>query len=156
MPRPSHPPWLDNSNYTWRTIHVMKLLIMQFSPASYHFIALRSKYSLQTIMRRLKLLVFKDTFIKMLQVIKVIQEVLWRTNRLLSLIRHGPRWKRRVQQFFYRCMCIRYRGNVYAEPLPSNGRVIFIEPMPSNDRGIHRQTRTQSNVISKAYSIFSK
>jgi hypothetical protein len=26
MPRPSHPPWLDNSNYTWRTIQVMKLL----------------------------------------------------------------------------------------------------------------------------------
>jgi hypothetical protein len=32
MPSPSHPPWLDNSNYTWRTIQVMKLLIMQFSP----------------------------------------------------------------------------------------------------------------------------
>jgi hypothetical protein len=47
MPRPSHPPWLDNSNYTWRKFQVMKLLIMQFSPASYHFIPLRSKYSLQ-------------------------------------------------------------------------------------------------------------
>jgi hypothetical protein len=30
----------------------------------------------------------------------IIQEVLGRTNRLLSLIRHGPHWKRRVQQFF--------------------------------------------------------
>jgi hypothetical protein len=27
------------------------------------------------------------------------QEVLERTHRLLSLIRHGPHWKRRVQQF---------------------------------------------------------
>jgi hypothetical protein len=25
MPRPSHPPWLNNSNYTWRTVQVMKL-----------------------------------------------------------------------------------------------------------------------------------
>jgi hypothetical protein len=31
MPCPSHPPWLDNSNYTWRRVQVMKLLIMQFS-----------------------------------------------------------------------------------------------------------------------------
>jgi hypothetical protein len=30
MPRPSYPPWLDNSNYTWRTIQVMKLLIMHY------------------------------------------------------------------------------------------------------------------------------
>jgi hypothetical protein len=25
---PSHPPWLDHSNYTWRRVKVMKLLIM--------------------------------------------------------------------------------------------------------------------------------
>jgi hypothetical protein len=25
---PSHPPWLDHSNYTWRRVQVMKLLIM--------------------------------------------------------------------------------------------------------------------------------
>jgi hypothetical protein len=30
MPCPSHPPWLDHSNYIWRTIQVMKLLVMQF------------------------------------------------------------------------------------------------------------------------------
>jgi hypothetical protein len=47
MPCPSHPPWLDNSNYTWRTVQVMKLPIMQFSLTSYHFIPLRSKYSPQ-------------------------------------------------------------------------------------------------------------
>jgi hypothetical protein len=50
------------------------------------------------------------------------QEVLGRTNRLLSLIRHGPHWKRRVQQFFYCCMCMRYRGNVSTEPMPSNDK----------------------------------
>jgi hypothetical protein len=33
-------------------------------------------------------------------------------------------------------MCIRYRGNVSTEPLPSNYRGIFIEPLPSNDKGI--------------------
>jgi hypothetical protein len=44
---PSHPLWLDHSNYTWRTIQVMKLLIMQFSPTSFYFTPLRSKYSPQ-------------------------------------------------------------------------------------------------------------
>jgi hypothetical protein len=42
MPCPSHPPLLYN--YTWRTIQVMKLLIMQLSPTSYQFIPLWSKY----------------------------------------------------------------------------------------------------------------
>jgi hypothetical protein len=50
--------------------------------------------------------------------------VLGRTNRLLPL----PRRKRRLQQFFYFCVCIRCRGNV------------FTQPLPSNDRGIHIQT----------------
>jgi hypothetical protein len=63
-------------------------------------------------------------------------EVLGRTNRLLSLIRHEPHWKRRVWQFFCFCVCIRYRGNVSTEPLPSSDRGIFIEPLPSSDRGI--------------------
>jgi hypothetical protein len=48
IPFPSHPPWLLDSNYTWRRVQVMKLLIMQFSPTSCHFISLRSKYSPQT------------------------------------------------------------------------------------------------------------
>jgi hypothetical protein len=65
----------------------------------------------------------------------ILKKVLGRTNRLLSFIRHGPHWKRRVQQFFW-CVCIRYRGNVYTETLPSNDRVIFTEPLPSNDKGI--------------------
>jgi hypothetical protein len=25
MPCPSHPPWLDHSNYTWTRVQVMKL-----------------------------------------------------------------------------------------------------------------------------------
>jgi hypothetical protein len=32
MPCPPHPPSLDHSNYTWRRVQVMKLLIMQLSP----------------------------------------------------------------------------------------------------------------------------
>jgi hypothetical protein len=44
MPFPSDPPWLHHSNYTWRTLQVLKL-IMQFSPASCHFMSLRPKYS---------------------------------------------------------------------------------------------------------------
>jgi hypothetical protein len=46
------------------------------------------------------------------------QKVLGRPYRLLSLIRHGPHRKRRIQQFFYCCVCIRYHGNVFTEPLP--------------------------------------
>jgi hypothetical protein len=64
------------------------------------------------------------------------QEVLGRTDRLLSLIIQGPHWKRRVQQFFYCCVCIRHRGNVPTETLPSNDRGTFTEPLPSYDRGI--------------------
>jgi hypothetical protein len=45
------------------------------------------------------------------------------------LLRRGPHRKRRVQQFFYCCLCIRCRGN------------FFTEPLSSNDRGIHIQTQ---------------
>jgi hypothetical protein len=62
------------------------------------------------------------------------QEILEITNRLLSLIRHRQHWKRRVQKFFYCCVCIRYCGNVSTEPLPSNDKGIFTETLPSNDR----------------------
>jgi hypothetical protein len=68
---------------------------------------------------------------------KHIQEVLGRTNRLLSMTRHGPHWKLCVQQFFYCCACICYRSNVSTEPLPSN------------DRGdTHTHTQMDSNVLS--------
>jgi hypothetical protein len=48
IPCPCHPPWHDNFNYTWRTVQVMKLPIMQFSP-TYHFIPLRSKFFLSAL-----------------------------------------------------------------------------------------------------------
>jgi hypothetical protein len=44
MSRPSLPPRLDYSNYTWRRVQIMKLLVMQFSPFTSHLIPLRSKY----------------------------------------------------------------------------------------------------------------
>jgi hypothetical protein len=47
MPCPSHPTWLDYSNYICQRVQVMKLLITQFSPISRHFISLRSEYSPQ-------------------------------------------------------------------------------------------------------------
>jgi hypothetical protein len=43
---PSHPSWLDRSNYIWRTVRVTNLLIMHSSPASYYFISLRFKCEL--------------------------------------------------------------------------------------------------------------
>jgi hypothetical protein len=64
------------------------------------------------------------------------QEALGRTNCLLSLIQQGPHWKRRVQQFFYCYVRIRYRGNFSTEPLPNTDRGIFTKPLPSNDKGI--------------------
>jgi hypothetical protein len=37
MPCQSQPSWLDNSNYIWRWVQVIKLLITHFSPISSHF-----------------------------------------------------------------------------------------------------------------------
>jgi hypothetical protein len=47
MPCSFYPPWLDHSNYTWWRVQVTKRLIMEFSPASYCFICLQSRYSPQ-------------------------------------------------------------------------------------------------------------
>jgi len=44
MSCPSYP-WLDLPNYIWWSLQVMKLLIMQSSPAFHHFLPLRHKYS---------------------------------------------------------------------------------------------------------------
>jgi hypothetical protein len=49
MPCPSHLPWPDHSKYTWRTLQVMKLLITQFSPTSYHFIPFIPNIFLSTL-----------------------------------------------------------------------------------------------------------
>jgi hypothetical protein len=62
--------------------------------------------------------VYHGTWVNLNALIK--QEVLGRTNRLSSSIRHGPHWKQRVQQFVCCSVCIRYRGNVSTEPFPSN------------------------------------
>jgi hypothetical protein len=45
MPCPPHPPWLDHPNNSWWSVLDTKLL--QSSPASHHFLLLRSKYSPQ-------------------------------------------------------------------------------------------------------------
>jgi hypothetical protein len=45
MPHPFHSPWFDRLNNMWLSAQIMKLLIMQSSPASCHFLPLRSKYS---------------------------------------------------------------------------------------------------------------
>jgi hypothetical protein len=41
------------------------------------------------------------------------QEVLGRTNHILSLTHHGQHRKRRIKQFFYCCLCICCHGNVF-------------------------------------------
>jgi hypothetical protein len=43
----TYPPWRDHSDNNWRGVQVVKLFVMQFSPASYHFIPLDFKYSPQ-------------------------------------------------------------------------------------------------------------
>jgi hypothetical protein len=43
---PSHP-WLSHSNYTWRTVQVMKLLALLLYPASEHFMSPLSTYAPQ-------------------------------------------------------------------------------------------------------------
>jgi hypothetical protein len=62
-------------------------------------------------------------------------------------------------------MCIRYRGNVFTEQLPSNDKGIFTEtlpnndketftePLPSNDRG-DTQTHTEQRDLISLLSFF--
>jgi hypothetical protein len=52
IPCPSHPPWLDNSNYIWWRVQFIKLLVMQLSPSSYYFIPRRFKYYPQQLLLR--------------------------------------------------------------------------------------------------------
>jgi hypothetical protein len=47
MSCPSHRLWIDQSYYTWRRVQVMKLIVMQISSPSGHFMPLHSKYSPQ-------------------------------------------------------------------------------------------------------------
>jgi hypothetical protein len=55
----------------------------------------------------------------------------WKLNKnfwitYLPLIRHGPHRKLRLQQFFC-CVCICCSGNVFTEPLPTDGRGIHVQ-----------------------------
>jgi hypothetical protein len=52
----SHRPWFDQSNTVCRGVQIMKLLIMQFSPAFCYFIPLRSTYSVLTLSPRSSLM----------------------------------------------------------------------------------------------------
>jgi hypothetical protein len=45
VPCPSHLPSRDHTNCTWRRVQIMKLLIMQLSPPSRHYISPLSKCS---------------------------------------------------------------------------------------------------------------
>jgi hypothetical protein len=56
------------------------------------------------------------------------QEVLGGSNRLLSLIRQGPHWKRTEP------LPSNNKG-ILPEPLSSHNKGILPEPLPSNDRG---------------------
>jgi hypothetical protein len=50
LPCPSHPSLLDLHNINQLVVHIMELLTMQFSPASYHFLTLRSRCSQHPVM----------------------------------------------------------------------------------------------------------
>jgi hypothetical protein len=94
--------------------------------------------------------IWKSEYFKPLGLLEKLikQEVLGRTNRILSLI-HGPHCKRRLQQFFYCSVCIRYRVNVSTEPLPSNDTGTFTERSRAAIRGdTWTHTHTDNNVIS--------
>jgi hypothetical protein len=55
-----------------------------------------------------------------LNTIDIVLNVNLKNNFREEFIRHRPHRKRRVQQFFYCCVCIRCRGKVSTEP--SNDR----------------------------------
>jgi hypothetical protein len=77
------------------------------------------------------------------------QEVLRRINRLLFVDTNGPHWKRRVQQFFCCCMCIRNCGDVSIEPFPINNK-----GEGYTDTHAHIQTTTWSHKPVFIYSFF--
>lgn len=55
---PSRSLSRDHSNYVRRRLQVMKLLVMTFSPTSYHFFRLLSKYSPQHSVLKYPLFIF--------------------------------------------------------------------------------------------------
>jgi hypothetical protein len=63
------------------------------------------------------------------------QELLGRTNRLLSLIRHGPH-RNDAPNHFSIVACVFTAAVTFTETLRSNDTGIFTEPLRSNDKGI--------------------
>jgi hypothetical protein len=59
------------------------------------------------------------------------------------LIRHEPRRTQRLQQFFYCRVCIRCRGEIYTEPLPSNDRGYTYRQTHERDLGSTLLIRAQ-------------
>jgi hypothetical protein len=56
---------------------------------------------------------------------------------------HGPSRKHRFQQYFYCSMRIRYRGNVFTEPLPTNGMIRHFRATNASTQDIrHRKMLT--------------
>jgi hypothetical protein len=49
MSRPSHPPLFVHPNNIWQSVQVMKLVVMQFSPAFRYILLLTSKFSPQDL-----------------------------------------------------------------------------------------------------------
>jgi hypothetical protein len=58
MPDLSHPPWRDHPNNIWWSVHVMKFLIMQSSPASHHFLPLTYKCFQHPVLIQLQFIFF--------------------------------------------------------------------------------------------------
>jgi hypothetical protein len=59
----SHSPWLNHSNYIWRRVQVMKLLIVQFSPTSNYFVPLHPRYSRQYLVLTISSLFSPDILV---------------------------------------------------------------------------------------------
>jgi hypothetical protein len=53
MPCLSQSRCLDQFNYIWRRVQLMKLLIIQYSPTSYYFIPLQFRYFQHSVLRYL-------------------------------------------------------------------------------------------------------
>jgi hypothetical protein len=58
MSRPCHPPWFDHPNNIWWSVQVMMFFVMQSSPASRHFLPLRSKCSQHPVLRHPQSMLF--------------------------------------------------------------------------------------------------
>jgi hypothetical protein len=67
------------------------------------------------------------------------------------LIRYESHRKRSVQQFFYRCVCVRCCGNLFTEPLPSNDK-----GDTHKDKQTLRESRlTTEELLNAVFSLMS-